>query len=155
VEPEEIERIAMRMPGVVAAAAVVEQTPVGQVLVLYAATPAMSLDSAQVRAHLAAGLPPAAVPSRIPVRPHLPLTAPCTPRPPALTRRPAPRHPAPSPGGYSAGLRDPVRAWWRLLAGSTPDAADSYCFATSGTSLAALPLLHRINERNGTPITVT
>jgi len=155
VEPEEIERIAMRMPGVVAAAAVVEQTPVGQVLVLYAATPAMSLDSAQVRAHLAAGLPPAAVPSRIHVRPHLPLTASGKPDPHALKQRPARNHPAPYPGGYYTGLPETVRSWWRDLAGSTPDAADSDFFATGGTSLAALDLLHRINERYGTHITVT
>jgi len=73
-EPAEVEQEAMLLPSVTAAVALAEGEVGHQVLVLHAAVSEADATVAELRAHLAQQLPAAAVPARIYLRPHLPLT---------------------------------------------------------------------------------
>ncbi len=151
-EPAEVEKSATLLPGVTAAAVLADGELGQQVLVLHAAVPAADVTVAQLRSHLAQRLPAPAVPARIYLWPQLPITDSGKPDLPALATLTPP--PAPEEQAAAVGLPDQVAHWWEEAAGTPPVAGKDF-FEAGGDSLAAVRLLHEINETYGTAITIT
>ncbi|MEV7928555.1 amino acid adenylation domain-containing protein [Kitasatospora sp. NPDC088779] len=147
-EPDEIEACATRLAGVRAAAAQLD--PAGERLVLFAETTHQVTPEA-LRRHLAAHLPPAAVPALITCRPALPRTA--TGK---LDRRAlatgAPTERA-DPKKSGTVLPEPLASWWHEACGTPAHQEDSF-YAAGGDSLRALHLLARLNEHYDTNLSI-
>ncbi|NJP95434.1 amino acid adenylation domain-containing protein [Nonomuraea sp. FMUSA5-5] len=146
-EPGEIEAIALRMPGVQAAAVCAVPAPDGPALSLYAVA-SVPVTVAQLRRHLAAHLPPSAVPSRLRLVADLPRTTSGKLDRGALTKlgHPPPVHP-------DVDLPEDVALLWQRLTGTSPTGADF--FADGGDSIAVPALVHGVNESHATRITIT
>ena len=153
-EPGEIEAAALHAPGITAAAAL-PLTLSGRTVLALAATG--EPDEAELRAHLAAHLPPAAVPTHIHRLGHLPYTPngkidyaalaiTLTTSPVAATTT------APAAAGTVIALPDRVASWWQEATGHHPSEGDF--FTDGGTSLQALRLLAQINEAYDAYLTI-
>lgn len=150
-EPAEVEQAAMLLPSVTAAVALAEGEVGHQVLVLHAAVPDADITVTELRAHLAQRLPAPAVPARIYLRPHLPMTDSGKPDLPALEAQAA----APPPTRkhtIAVAFPEQVTTWWAEATGASPE--EGMEFFDSGDSLAAVKLLHQVNEHFGTAITI-
>ncbi|WP_197370369.1 non-ribosomal peptide synthetase, partial [Streptomyces clavuligerus] len=147
-EPLEVETTATTLPGVRAAALLVQH---GR-LVLHAEADDDPGLAGRLRAHLADRLPPPAVPAVIVRHDRLPRTASGKTDRHALTLIPAPTAPVPQTGAPTAGLAGEAAQWWQELTGTPPGGRDF--FADGGTSLAALVLIQRVNEHHGTQIVI-
>ncbi|MFB7673180.1 amino acid adenylation domain-containing protein [Kitasatospora purpeofusca] len=151
-EPGEIEARALDHPRIRAAAAVLD--PDGRRITLHTETDDPDLTPAGLRRHLAAHLPPAAVPARITCRPRLPRTSSGKLDRRALATEPAPPEPPTATAGPAGDLLpEPLATWWTQATG-TPPTAEGDFFTAGGDSLNALALLARLNEHYDTALTI-
>lgn len=156
-EPGEVESAAVNLPGVTAAALLAEGESCQHVLVLHAAVPTETVTATDLRAHLARVLPSPAVPGRVRVWRELPTTDSGKPDLAALARESAPASPGDpleSSDRQEGTLPEKVVHWWTEATGAQPELGTDF-FESGGDSLAAVRLLHEINEYYGTDITVT
>lgn len=152
VEPAEVEQAAMLLPGVTAAIVFAEGEFERQIVVLHAAVPSADVTIADLRSHLAQLLPAPAVPARIHVHDHLPITDSGKPDVAALkAHAPASEQPKLQAGAVS--LPEQVSTWWQEATGAP--LVEGVEFFDGGDSLGAVKLLHQINESFGTSITIT
>ncbi|MFF7249920.1 non-ribosomal peptide synthetase [Embleya sp. NPDC008237] len=150
-EPGDVEACATRLSGVRAAVLTCENTRQARPsLVLRVETTTHS--PMTVRAHLAANLPPAAVPTTITCHPELART----------THGKLDRTPHPTPPGPAAAPDDPhppalpehAAHRWQTWSRTPAANASADFFAAGGDSLAALAFLHDVNSHYGTEITL-
>lgn len=151
-EPAEIEQAARLLPSVTEAVAFATGEPEHQVIVLHAAVPDEDLTTAELRVHLAQHLPTPAVPARIYLHRALPMTDSGKPDLPALEAHGAAVEPSRGQAGAIA-LPEPVLAWWFEATGTPPE--EGVEFFDRADSLAAVKLVHRINESFGTALTIS
>lgn len=147
-EPAEIEQTVLLMSGVTAAAAFAEEDDERQTLVLHVAADS-SVTTTEIRAYLAQQLPAPAVPSRIYVHAVLPTTDSGKPDFAALKAHSVADEPSPV---VAVELPEPVSTWWEDATGSLP--AHGVDFFDGGDSLAAVKLIHQVNEAFGLAITI-
>jgi amino acid adenylation domain-containing protein len=151
-EPAEVEQVALRLSGVTAAAAFAEDEAERQTLVLHVGVRKGGPSAVKLRARLAQLLPASAVPSRIHVHLELPTTDSGKPDILQLRRGPANGTGPGSPVGRVT-LPEQVARWWLDATGSGPEWGVE--FFDSADSLAAVRLVHQVNENFRTAITIT
>lgn len=155
-EPEEIESTALRLPSVRAAAVIPEQAGDHDVLALHVAAPDADVSATQLRVHLAASLPASAVPARIHIHSELPLRGYGKPDLEALADVVSPARVDRETGGIERELPLPKRVGqlWADATGEPPSTIDEDFFDVGGESLAAVLLIHKLNEEFGTQVTI-
>jgi nonribosomal peptide synthetase protein BlmX len=153
VEPGEIEAVLAGCAGVAQCAVVAEADRSGRLLVAYVGANSAEAPSAGVlRAHLAARLPPALVPSRIVVRPSLPLTANGKVDRARLGSAAPPEPPAPPPSAGSS-LEEVLLAIWSQVLGQADLTRDDNYFNAGGDSIRAVRIVAWARER-GIPLSL-
>lgn len=155
-EPEEVEAAALRLPGVTAAAVVPEKVGDRDVLAIHVAVPEADISVAQLRIHLALSLPAPAVPARIHIHSKLPLMGYGKPDLKALASAvdSAPVSHEASDAENEMSLPKRVVQLWIDATGGPPSAIDEDFFDVGGESLAAILLIHKLNEEFGTQVTI-
>jgi hypothetical protein len=150
VELAEIESAARALPAVTAAWAATETTPSGETQ-LWLGVQSETGEPELIRRDLARVLPPYAIPTRIVVRDHFPLTL--------SGKIDAGRvfeEPRPTP--LKPGDRSPVAAlvggMWAKLLGRLPSGDDDNFFASGGNSLNAVRLLDDLHASLGVEISI-
>jgi amino acid adenylation domain-containing protein len=151
-EPAEIEQAARLLPSVTEAVAFGTGEIGHQVVVLHAAVPDDDITTADIRVHLAQQLPAPAVPARIFLHRALPMIDSGK-----LDVRTLEAHGSTvtSSRGRTGpvALPEPVLTWWTEATGAPP--ASGVEFFDGGDSLAAVKLVHQVNESFGTAITIS
>jgi amino acid adenylation domain-containing protein len=154
IEPEEIEAAMLTHPGVAAAVVETRRDPEGVTLVGYASG---SIDERSLRRHLEQRLPAAMVPTRLVVRPDLPVNAngkldraalraaADEVGPPPIPARPSVQRQDSSPAEPSG----PVPALWAEVLGLVDPDPDATFFELGGHSLLAVQLLTAIQQTTG------
>lgn len=151
IELGEIETVLREHPAVADAAAAVDRSgPAGGRLIAYVVrAPDSEVDDGQLRAHLAARLPPGMVPSGVEWLDRLPLTRngklDRSRLTPAVAAGPGPEGPAGDPA--LAGI------WARVLGAGTGSPRDDF-FAAGGNSLAATKLAAQVRQAFGVDLEV-
>jgi amino acid adenylation domain-containing protein len=151
-EPAEIEQAARLLPSVTEAVAFGTGELGRQVVVLHAAVPDDDITAADIRAHLAQQLPAPAVPARIYLHRALPMTDSGKLDVRALEAHGSAVTSSRGQAGPVA-LPEPVLSWWTEATGAPPETGVE--FFDGGDSLAAVKLVHRVNETFGIAITIS